>query len=146
MHEAKPQSVLHCPNCQYDVSQSLRDQIYRCPECGDGLNPARCIRVYPSDPIVVTLIWRITLLFSMCVIVVVTLFIFTGRETTGLLLAVVPLSLPIIPSRLRVRRPPEALFPRTPLEYYLCDAGVLLFIAIFISVLLLGFNSFTTRP
>lgn len=34
--------ALRCPSCKYDVSQTLRDGITTCPECGWGIDITNC--------------------------------------------------------------------------------------------------------
>jgi hypothetical protein len=40
-----------CPNCSYDVGQTLEDGFSICPECGTEIDPERCTRdvAYISD-------------------------------------------------------------------------------------------------
>lgn len=123
-------TTLRCPNCKYDVSQTLRDHITTCPECGHGITEGRCIRVYPADPIHIKLICRaIVFIAALAMTFAAFILLVDGEPIMTLLIAGGSLILLISPSFLRRRLPPEAPFPRVPSEYFIHYSGIVLFIA-----------------
>lgn len=44
-------TTLRCPNCQYDVSQTLRDNIATCPECGSAIGYDKLPKTHPFFPV-----------------------------------------------------------------------------------------------
>lgn len=128
--------TLRCPNCKYDVSQTLRDAITTCPECGNEIAESKCIRVFPSDPIHIRLVCFAIVLISSFATMFATIALMAGSDPlTPLLVTGASIALLIIPSRLRVRRPPEAPFPRVPFEYFIHYSGMVLFVAAFVLLL-----------
>lgn len=48
--DSTPPLALRCPACKYDVSQTLRDGIEKCPECGWEIDRRLCIISHRRTP------------------------------------------------------------------------------------------------
>lgn len=134
---AMPLALL-CPHCRYDITQTMRDGIDRCPECGEPIIERFCIPVYPRDPAAVRALC--IGLFALGAITMSAGFIgvWIGAPVSPVTIACFPLAglMLFLEVRIRTPIPWSPGVPQSRLECFYGDAALAVFIAVMLSTTL----------
>lgn len=134
--------TLRCPNCKYDVSQTLRDAITTCPECGNEIAESKCIRVYPPDPLIAKAARAVAIIGASILTARAFDSAFQLESTSApIYYSAAAIVLLCAGAFARRPRPLSDRFPSNRIEYFLHDAAIAVFLSMVIFVFTLAASS-----